>query len=503
MLMFSLVFVVIGVSYSLADVASSVSGLQELMKTEKALIKHLERYLNFQEVEVEFLERKVQQLKSEHKKYEEDKNKYLDNPINQFRLIRRLTSEWSKWEKYLSEEVGDVFLKKTSVLKQNYLFPEYPKDLNDAVSGIRRLQDTYKLNIKSFANGEIDGTQYDSKLSSEDCVDIGLVLVLTGNIHLSDVWFEVSIDKFIDHPENKIIGHTIERCYQFAILSKSLQDDLEGAVSIADTLLAINPSLTEVVESREDYIKQIGELKKKGVPLQKRSSPIKPSTFLKYEAGCRGEYPAKSTKLNCFLNLKNMTPFKVEQVHSNPEIVIVHDFISDTEIEILKSIAKPLLTRATIFNVDKRAGIAGNDRTSQYAWFEENDHSLIPILNRRIGGMTELSMRFAEKIQVMNYGLGGHYSTHYDYFDPPRNKESFKNLQYEFGNRIATVLVYMNDIEQGGSTVFPELQIAVQPEKGSAVFWYNLKTNGDGDTRTLHAACPVLYGSKWGNIAFD
>lgn len=31
----------------------------------------------------------------------------MDNPINQFRLIRRLTAEWSKWEKYLTEEIGN------------------------------------------------------------------------------------------------------------------------------------------------------------------------------------------------------------------------------------------------------------------------------------------------------------------------------------------------------------------------------------------------------------
>lgn len=63
-------------------------------------------------------------------------------------------------------------------------------------------------------------------------------------------------------------------------------------------------------------------------------------------------------------------------------------------------------------------------------------------------------------------------------------------------------MVYLNDIEHGGATVFPELDIGVNPRKGSAVFWYNLKENGDGDTRTIHAACPVLYGSKWGKHLF-
>jgi hypothetical protein len=66
------------------------------------------------------------------------------------------------------------------------------------------------------------------------------------------------------------------------------------------------------------------------------------------------------------------------------------------------------------------------------------------------------------------------------------------------GNRIATWLFYESDVEQGGATVFPVLGVGVRPVKGSAVFWHNLLRNGDGDTRTKHAACPVLVGNKWG-----
>ncbi|KAK3708851.1 hypothetical protein QZH41_016283, partial [Actinostola sp. cb2023] len=99
--------------------------------------------------------------------------------------------------------------------------------------------------------------------------------------------------------------------------------------------------------------------------------------------------------------------------------------------------------------------------------------------------------------QVGNYGMGGQYETHVDFGDAgtPISKDAK-------GNRIATLLIYLNEVASGGATVFLDAGVQVRPSKGDAAFWYNLKRSGDGDYTTSHAGCPVLCGNKWVNTNY-
>ena len=98
---------------------------------------------------------------------------------------------------------------------------------------------------------------------------------------------------------------------------------------------------------------------------------------------------------------------------------------------------------------------------------------------------------------MANYGIGGNYEAHFDYARPPHNCSIYGI--YGNGDRIATMLFYLETVEKGGDTTFMNVvpSVSVEAVRGTGVFWHNLKKNGEGNELTKHAACPVLLGEKW------
>jgi hypothetical protein len=66
------------------------------------------------------------------------------------------------------------------------------------------------------------------------------------------------------------------------------------------------------------------------------------------------------------------------------------------------------------------------------------------------------------------------------------------------GCRILTVYLYLNDVEEGGGTNFPVLDLTVMPKQGRVVLWPSVLDSNphDMDNRTNHQALPVVQGVK-------
>ena len=73
------------------------------------------------------------------------------------------------------------------------------------------------------------------------------------------------------------------------------------------------------------------------------------------------------------------------------------------------------LKRATVHNHNTGELVTAQYRISKSAWLQAEEHPVVDAVNKRITDITGLAMETAEELQVVNYGLGGHYEPHYDF----------------------------------------------------------------------------------------
>ncbi|GBG28249.1 Prolyl 4-hydroxylase subunit alpha-3 [Hondaea fermentalgiana] len=103
----------------------------------------------------------------------------------------------------------------------------------------------------------------------------------------------------------------------------------------------------------------------------------------------------------------------------------------------------------------------------------------------RVAYLVGLDEEYMEFIQFVRYKKGQYYKKHHD------TNSAYVNMP--MGHRVMTVFMYLNTIEDGGETSFPDLNLSVKPVRGRAVIWANVKSSNpdDRDLRTMHEALPV------------
>lgn len=178
-----------------------------------------------------------------------------------------------------------------------------------------------------------------------------------------------------------------------------------------------------------------------------------------------------------------------------PTIAFLDNVLDAQECDELVRLSAHKLVRSTI--VDRESGSAGViiGRTSEGTWFPLNADAFIARLDRRIAALMNRPIENGEGLQILHYRSGDEYTPHYDYF-PPDDAGSASHLA-QGGQRVATLIIYLNDVEDGGATVFPKLGLTVGPKKGAAVYFEYCDSRGQVDPMTLHGGLPVLKGEKW------
>ena len=116
-------------------------------------------------------------------------------------------------------------------------------------------------------------------------------------------------------------------------------------------------------------------------------------------------------------------------------------------------------------------------------------------LLERLHRAANIPVANGEPLILLHYTPGTEYKPHYDYFDPARPGSD--TALGQGGQRTHTLLTYLNDVEGGGATAFPELGLEVAPDPGTVLVFRNVDEHGNIEPRTLHAGLPVTAGEKW------
>ena len=178
-----------------------------------------------------------------------------------------------------------------------------------------------------------------------------------------------------------------------------------------------------------------------------------------------------------------------------PRIILFGGLLSDEECDQMVKLAEPKLTRSTVVNTATGSYDVHPDRTSRGGHFQRGENELVRRIETRISELISFPVENGEPIQILHYVPGAEYKPHFDYFDPqlPGNEK----VLAMGGQRVATLIMYLNDVEAGGSTVFPEVGIDVLPKKGNAVYFAYTTEDSQLDARSLHGGSPVQAGAKW------
>lgn len=182
----------------------------------------------------------------------------------------------------------------------------------------------------------------------------------------------------------------------------------------------------------------------------------------------------------------------------------IDDVLTGEECQSLIDFSTPNLARSTVLKDEESQTSSIHDhRTSKNAWIKGTDlidqkdslaaktlHKMEKISN----SITGLPIPNQEGLQLLKYLPGEEYKSHHDFFHETGTE--YKQCMAQGGQRLWTIFFYLSDVEEGGETRWPRLDVEVKPKLGRVAIWKNL-VDGEVFHPSLHWGKPVIKGVKW------
>jgi prolyl 4-hydroxylase len=175
----------------------------------------------------------------------------------------------------------------------------------------------------------------------------------------------------------------------------------------------------------------------------------------------------------------------------SPRVFLYHNFLTPEECQKIIDMGKDHLVRSQV--VGKNASKTIEDRSSYGAWIPYEDSEWI---DKKISAVTHMPVESMEQLHLLRYNPTQQYKPHYDWFRRDLSEDQERTI-VERGQRLATFITYLNEVEEGGETIFPKINLKVKPKRGEGLLFYNLLPHGETDSNALHGGLPVIKGEKF------
>lgn len=190
------------------------------------------------------------------------------------------------------------------------------------------------------------------------------------------------------------------------------------------------------------------------------------------------------------------SPLHVRSLHDAPPLRAFRGLLAPALCSYLIEQAAPRLVRAQVYDVRRRELKVDPMRTNTSAAFSLIDTDLaIQLIRARIARAAGVAVEALEPFEILHYGVGERYRPHVDFFHTA--VPAFAEEVRAKGQRIRTCLVYLNEDLEGGETEFIEIGVKFRGAAGEALIFDNVRPDGAGDMRTLHAGLAPTRGEKW------
>lgn len=174
----------------------------------------------------------------------------------------------------------------------------------------------------------------------------------------------------------------------------------------------------------------------------------------------------------------------------NAEIYAISEFLGADECEhliaMIDRVAKPSELFEDVYIEAYRTSFSGD---------VDSGDSFVKMIERRLSDLIAIDLSWGESVQGQRYHPGQEFREHCDWFDT--NAAYWAGEVDRGGQRSWTAMVYLNDVEGGGETEFPRLNLRIPPQAGVLLLWNNAGLDGEPNPDTLHAALPVEAGVKY------